>query len=99
VVLVGYPEAGAGEVELDVEAHGHVLIMAESEPALVIGPHQIRIALFVGFDWRGLPGAAFAAWFTEFPEVVDGSSPQGGLAVVTTENVVAGFGVGFRRSQ
>lgn len=29
VVFVGHPEAGAGEVELDVEAHGLVLIVAE----------------------------------------------------------------------
>ena len=87
-MLMRHPETGTGKIELDVKAHRLILIVAERQRALVVGPHQVRIALLVGFDFRFLPRAAIAARFAEFPQIVNRPGPQRGFAVVAAEDVV-----------
>ena len=57
------------------------------EGLFVVAGHEIGIGGDSGFDLGVLPGAAFSDGFAELPEVVDGSGPEGGLAVGGVDEV------------
>ncbi len=96
--LVIDPGAVAVDVDLggDVEVVVFWIVEAELEGFFVVSGDEVGIGGFAGFDFRLMPRAALAAGFAEFPDVVDGASPERGLAVVGADDVGIGFS-GFGR--
>lgn len=82
-----------GAVAVDVDLSGDMqvvflrIVAAEFEGFFVVTGDEVGIGGFAGFDFGLVPRAALAAGFAEFPDVVDGTGPERGLAVGGAEDV------------
>lgn len=83
------PRAVAVDVDLGGDVEGFVVRVfeAELERLLVVAGEEVGMGGLVGLHFGLVPWAIFDPGVAEFPDLIDGSGPEPGLAITGAEDV------------